>query len=413
MISTKILPVIFILLFIATWMTPFNQLSVTNRDSGSIETGNDLSNRGSPISHDDLNEGNIPEEGISQKITEEDYPVFTDDQDPDVQMTLNSSEFTVGQTVAVNITSSATSWQTLNGTMVWTLTAPDNEEVFQANITMDKVLNTTLVDDNATEVHSFYHAGFVNQSTWNSQTLESTLTYNSTTVQNVTYFDNTTKIVTNTTYPGFLNFTIDIPVYPAILGTWEFEVFLNNTHANGYSSRLRWYTVEFVVTEDIKYSLANTYVERGFYDDNGTVRPFYANETGITVFSPGDNVTFIGSFAYNTTVNTPINTSAFTLSSSVKLVYGEEEWYSDAFLRFYDNETIDIPQGNLTAPYDNSNYTALNFKLPYENIYGEVNITISLTFQYTGFGPAHAVSVDLDPITVKYHLFVETDTDPG
>ncbi|MHA1449860.1 MAG: hypothetical protein ACTSP4_10620, partial [Candidatus Hodarchaeales archaeon] len=37
----------------------------------------------------------------------------------------------------------------------------------------------------------------------------------------------------------------------------------------------------------------------------------------------------------------------------------------------------------------------------------------SLTFQYTGFGPAHAVSVDLDPITVKYHLFVETDTDPG
>lgn len=412
---TKIIPVIFILLFIVTWMTPFNQLTDSNLESSFDGMENDNSNDVAGVFEDNELDDHDPVEEISTKTTDEDYPTYTDDQDTDVQMILNSTEFTVGQTVAVNITSSYTSWQTLNGTMEWTLSSPDEEIVFHSNITMDKVLNTTLVDDNATEIHTFYHAGFTNQSTWNSQVLESTLCYNSTTVQNVTYFtENTTKIVTNTTYFGYMNFTVDLPIYPAILGTWEFEVFLNNTHANGYSSRKRWYNVEFVVTEDIKYSLANTYAERGFYEDNGTIKSYHANETGqLSVYSPGDNITFIGSFAYNTTADIPINTSAFSLSSAVTLFYGEDELSTEAYLRFYDNETVSIPQGNLTAPYNNPNFTAFNFKLPHENIYGQVNITISLTFDYSGFGAAHTVEIELAPISVKYHLYVENETIPG
>ncbi|MHA2296168.1 MAG: hypothetical protein ACXADA_09115 [Candidatus Hodarchaeales archaeon] len=414
--KAKIVPLIFVVLFTISWMAqteqPYLEIVDAVIPTTDINTSDDL--LVSPSDNDRSVEAFNSVDGKTS-ATNEDFPEYQDDQDLDVTLVLNSSKYNVGQTVAVNITSTATSWLSLNGTLVWTLTDPKGEEVFQSNVTVFKALNTTLVDNNVTERHELYHAGFNNYSTWNSQNLTSSLHFNSTTIQNVTYFaSNGTKIVTNTTYPGYMNFTIELPLYPAVLGTWRFRLFLNNTGADGYNLRQRWYDAEFRVIEPIIYKLRNTHVVRGVHLDNETVKPYFANETGIQeYFSPGDNITYIGQFFYNSTPGTPINTSLLSLTTEVKFVYQDREWTSIGYLRYYSNETASIAQGNMTAPYyNNTNFTAFNFKIPLENIYGNLSATITFTFEYSEYGAKHSETVTLDPIKVRYRVKVESESVP-
>ena len=194
---------------------------------------------------------------------------------------------------------------------------------------------------------------------------------------------------------SFANFTIALPKYSLFLGDWQFALIVNPIRQSTgklISGATIIYRIPLNITDQVIFNQNMIYMNRGF--NTTTSLPIYAKENTISVYSPGDNITLLGSFAYTST-NMSFNsnyygsiaTNAYLLSNASQtnlkgLTWGKIGSIASSNVQAYNKNGKTVEQGNFTiAQVPNVNTTwGINYHIPLRGIYGNITNTLYLIF---------------------------------
>ena len=116
---------------------------------------------------------------------------------------------------------------------------------------------------------------------------------------------------------SYFMFILEIPTYPAVLGHWQLTVSLNQTPVlksdistvskNAFNSLFPTYST-FLVNDSIEFTPRISLIQRGTVVNGTGYYPLWKTDANNGVFSPTDNLTFIGTLKYSTSTQS-INVS--------------------------------------------------------------------------------------------------------
>ncbi|MHA2362447.1 MAG: fibronectin type III domain-containing protein [Candidatus Hodarchaeales archaeon] len=212
-----------------------------------------------------------------------------------------------------------------------------------------------------------------------------------------------------------IEITFQIPSYPAILGNWQFSLSIYQNHTiENETTILDGYQFSFLVNSTLNFNSLSTLVERGTWANETDMFPNWIRDevnTSLTsIFSPGDNLAFLGTLAYENSQEN-LNSSLIPFSGSILLNYqGNKLSGPSGLIRGIKNPTYNINQSFLDdSGLDNTTTALFGFKIPNLDIYGEITLSLVLKFpgnmSYSILGYEH--EQEFLNLTVQYRLAVE------
>ncbi len=296
---------------------------------------------------------------------------------------------------------------TLNGSVKCRLESPTQEEVFDFGSQSNVNISETKTE--VTRKANFTRDGITTELTANLTTL----------------IESTDRVT--------VNVSIDLPSFPLYFGHYWFTLFVfAEVGAQIEESR---YNATLIITDLTTFIVNTTFVQRGWKND--TPPDFeteynYVEEPNTTVFSPGDNVVFIGRLNCSTSPESYFRTGYMNLTEGeitrndwTALTWNESifpniepiSWLNGS-LWPWNASQINVAHGNFTfnnlTADELQYYYALNFEIVERGIFGKINFTLSVNFirnhTSTGSGWPFAPSVDFierikyPSIDIKYRL---------
>jgi hypothetical protein len=233
--------------------------------------------------------------------------------------------------------------------------------------------------------------------------------------------DLNTKDANQDIHSAYFSLNLEIPKYPAVLGLYQFSLTLNRT-LNQITQTVSSYvlgTVTFIVNDTLLFTPTKSVIQRGTFTNVTGSFPLWMNNTN-TIYSPTDNVAFIGSVAYSTSPSTPIDRKYFSASGVVNLYFNGEKISSG------ETEVRDLPElatavnqlnlnGSIFTGLNENTTKVINVNIPAKDIYGNLVVEMAITFKHQ-IG-LQWVSHDYlqnsnltNPLDVKYRLGVLKST---
>ena len=191
---------------------------------------------------------------IDEPLNSLDELIFTDD---DFTSRLNSTTFSPGDYVHISTLASTNSW--INTSVSWDLMSPMSQLVLS-------IETGIFVDVNKTDqtIGSISEEG-LNQNLTSSYVIHANRT---------------------DALEGYVNVTVELPSYPAVLGTWMLRFYVNDNSTEENIATVRCY---FTLKDEVVFTPIDTFLL------DPTVPNLWTNDTKIDtgVFSPGDNITLL------------------------------------------------------------------------------------------------------------------------
>ena len=232
---------------------------------------------------------------------------------------------------------------------------------------------------------------------------------------------------------SYFLFIFEIPTYPAVLGHWQLSVFLNQTpilnsdvasaSVNPFNNLFPSYST-FLVNDSIEFNPKVTLIQRGTLVNGTGTFPVWKIAANGDIYSPTDNLTFIGSLKYSTSTQ-PINVSdwgsagsEYRSSAYINLYYSDNLISSSAtniISAFNLYNTISNPNGfkinSSLIPSLNPNIdNILSITIPAMDIYGNVSASLGLVMPHSGVTGFTQVQQTIRSLNVKYKLEVTNHT---
>ncbi|MHA2102432.1 MAG: hypothetical protein ACW981_03340 [Candidatus Hodarchaeales archaeon] len=242
------------------------------------------------------------------------------------------------------------------------------------------------------------------------------LSYNNNTLINI--YNNNSNYFTYTSNPiidvpqneAYINVTLDLPLYPAELGRWRFNIQVVKNNTDTFEiKKLTVYQTEFLINNTLTFTPETYLMKRGYIMNNSELFGNYVEEfvDAGTVFSPGDNISIVGQFRYTGTSNEIINSTEVPITGTISLIYENETINTNGKIHTLPVTDFNMFP-NLTTVYNgNTEFFLINFQIPSVNLYGEVSIKTNVKFP--GNQSFTQVSNFTD-ITVKYLLGISEKT---
>ncbi|MFX0182175.1 MAG: hypothetical protein ACFE95_03745 [Candidatus Hodarchaeota archaeon] len=293
-----------------------------------------------------------------------------------------------------------------NATAYWLI---DNITINLVTVPSDKTYFIT-GDKNAGTINStWFHRGY-------TETLPST-------------YDLEEKEPENVTVPiadSYATIKIQLPAHQVYFGSWIFVFMIHQEDSQGDYIDTKTINISFVIKEQMNYVIQETYILRGFTNEsNGNFTEYFEQETGIQTLSPGDNVTVLGYLEANSTPSEWYSLDYLIISSAFTEFYWngtwasreDEIWSISEFIPF-NEEGKTILDGNFTAPNNNTQTMALNFKIPLKGIYGNLSSNVSIALDSTNKkgnvgGKTLFVDMPLNLPTVKFKINITDENLPN
>lgn len=238
----------------------------------------------------------------------------------------------------------------------------------------------------------------------------------------VDYFVNSS---TSTTAVSF-NFTL--PDKQLYIGEWQFTIIV--TPINDQGSQLQSsnvFIIPLLVKYDVYFQLQRQYIYRGINGNLTVDNSIYKDETNTTtVYSPGDNIIFVGQLYTNVTGRENLDSNYFstltgTLNSSTFIkgtqpfLFNDTDFSSFSKPDFYSATGFNTSQ--LPTQLQNNYTWFITSRIPERGIYGMINQSLNLLFKseinitasnLAQYSHDYSLLTKLNSINVKFDLNVST-----